>query len=70
MRLVKGNITGISNATSNWIPTTTSLMLRVITKEDTLDRLCHYLCPLMRLEKNKDNTTKGTKVAILRQPTS
>jgi hypothetical protein len=37
MRLVKGNITGISNATSNWIPTTTSLMLRVITKEDTLD---------------------------------
>jgi hypothetical protein len=24
----------------------------------------------MRLEKNKGNTTKGTKVAILRRPTS
>jgi hypothetical protein len=36
----QSNITGNPNATSNWIPTTISLKLRVITKEDTLDLLC------------------------------
>jgi hypothetical protein len=36
-RPIDGNITGNLNATSNWIPTMISLMLRVITKEYTLD---------------------------------
>jgi hypothetical protein len=39
-RLIKGNITGNPNAMSIWIPTMISLTLRVITKEDTLYRLC------------------------------
>jgi hypothetical protein len=37
MRLVKGNITGNPNATSNRIPTMISLALRAVTKEKTLD---------------------------------
>jgi hypothetical protein len=40
MKLIKGNIMGNLNTMSKWIPTTISLMLRVITKEGTLDRLC------------------------------
>jgi hypothetical protein len=40
MRLIEGNIMGNPNEMSNWIPTTISLTLRVITKEDTLDWLC------------------------------
>jgi hypothetical protein len=36
-RLIEGKITGNPNAMSNQIPTTISLMLRVITKENTLD---------------------------------
>jgi hypothetical protein len=40
MRLIKGNITGNPNATSNRIPTTISLALRVVTKESTMDKLC------------------------------
>jgi Holliday junction resolvasome RuvABC endonuclease subunit len=39
-RLIKGNITGNPNALSNQILTMISLMLRVINKKDTLDRLC------------------------------
>jgi hypothetical protein len=33
-RLIKGDIIGNPNVTSNWIPTTISLTLRVITKKD------------------------------------
>ena len=39
-RLIKGDITGNPNATSNRIPTTISLTLSIIAKEHTLDRLC------------------------------
>jgi hypothetical protein len=36
-RLIEGKIMGNPNAMSNQIPTTISLTLRVITKENTLD---------------------------------
>jgi hypothetical protein len=40
MRLIKGNIMGNLNATSNRIPTAISRTLRVVTKKNTLDQLC------------------------------
>jgi hypothetical protein len=40
VRLVKGNITGNPNVMSNQIPTAISLMLRIVTKKNTLHRLC------------------------------
>jgi hypothetical protein len=46
-----------------------SLTLGVISKENTLNRLGHELCPLMRLKKDKCNTTKSTKMSILQWPT-
>jgi hypothetical protein len=43
VRLIKGDIRRNLNATSSQIPTMISLMIKVITKKDTLDRLCRQL---------------------------
>jgi maltoporin len=51
------------------VTTMISLTLRVMAKEDTLNRLCNELGPLTRLKKDKGNTAKSTKVTILRWPT-
>jgi hypothetical protein len=67
--LIKGHVPGYSNAANDRVPTTISLTLRVIAKEDTLNGLCSELGPLMKLKKDKGNTAKSTKVTILWWPT-
>jgi hypothetical protein len=65
MQLIKGHISRYLNAASDRVPTTISLTLRVISKENTLNIFCSELGPLTRLKKDKENTTKSTKVTIL-----
>jgi hypothetical protein len=46
-----------------------SLTLRVISKENTMNRLRSELGPLTRLKKDKGNIAKSMKVTILRWST-
>src|SRR6266540_2130057 len=64
-RLIKGDIPRDTNTTSDRVPTTIALTLRVIAKKSTLNGLGSELCPLTRLKQDKNNTTESMKMTIL-----
>ena len=57
-RLIKSDIFGDSQSSSNRVPLTVTFVLQTVAKENTFNRLSSQFGAFMRVEKNKIGTTK------------